>query len=70
LIVKRARVEGFLVSDYAPRYSEGLEQMAAWLKAGRIQYREDIVDGIERAPDAFIGMLKGQNIGKRLVRLS
>ncbi len=68
-IVKRLTMQGFLVFDFAARYDESLKQMAAWLKAGRLQYREDVVEGIEKAPEAFIGMLKGDNIGKRLVKV-
>jgi NADPH-dependent curcumin reductase CurA len=63
-------VEGFLVSQFADRYPEGLKQMTDWIKAGKIKYREEIVEGIEKAPEAFIGMLKGENIGKQLVRVS
>jgi len=69
LIEKRARVEGFLVFQFADRYQEGLQQLADWLKAGKIKYREHIVEGIENAPRAFIGMLQGQNIGKQLVKV-
>jgi NADPH-dependent curcumin reductase CurA len=70
LIVNRARIEGFLVSDFADRYPQGLQQMAAWLHEGRIRYREDIVEGFENTPRAFIGMLQGENTGKQLVRVS
>jgi NADPH:quinone reductase len=70
LIVKRARVQGFLVFDYAARYDEGLEQLGKWVREGELQYRERIVDGIENAPRAFLEMMQGKNIGKQLVRLS
>jgi len=70
LIVKQARAEGFLVFQFAPRYAEGLKQMAAWLKAGKLKYREQFVDGIENTPRAFIGMLQGENTGKQLVRVA
>jgi len=70
LIVKQARAEGFLVFQYAARYAEGLTEMAAWLKAGKLKYREQFVDGIENAPSAFIGMLQGENTGKQLVRVA
>ena len=70
LIEKRARVEGFLVFQFADRYSEGLRQMAEWYKAGKMKIREEIADGIENAPRAFIGMLKGQNTGKQLVKVA
>lgn len=70
LIVRQTKVEGFLVSQFADRYEAGLRQMAEWLMSGKIKYREQIVEGIERAPEAFIGMLKGENIGKQLVKVS
>jgi len=69
LIVFRARLEGFLVSDYAGRFGEGLERLGRWLADGRLVYREDITAGLENAPRAFIGMLQGANRGKALVRL-
>ena len=70
LIVKQARAEGFLVFQYASRYAEGLTEMAEWLKAGKLKYREQFVDGIENTPQAFIGMLQGENTGKQLVRVA
>jgi len=70
LIVKQAKVQGFLVSGYAERFPEGLEQLARWLKVGKLKYREDVAQGIEAAPQAFIGMLHGRNQGKQLVQLS
>ena len=70
LVVKQARAEGFLVFQFAKRYAEGLTEMAGWLKAGRLKYREQLVDGIENAPRAFIGMLQGENTGKQLVRVA
>ncbi len=69
LIVKRARAEGFLVFDYASRYAEGLRQLAMWINAGKLKYHEQVVDGIENTPRAFIGMLRGENTGKQLVRV-
>ena len=70
LIVKQAKVQGFLVSAYARRFPEGLEELARWLKQGKLKYREDIAHGLESAPEAFIGMLHGKNQGKQLVQLS
>jgi NADPH-dependent curcumin reductase CurA len=70
LIVKEARAEGFLVFRYADRYGEALEQLAAWIAEGRLIYREDVVEGIENAVSAFLGMLSGDNIGKRLVKVA
>ncbi len=70
LIVKRARVEGFLVFEFWPRFAEARRQIADWLKEGKVKYRETIVDGLENAPAAFIGLFHGENIGKQLVRVS
>jgi len=70
LLIKQARAEGFLVSQFAARYPEALSQLTRWLQEGKLKYREDIVDGIENAPRAFIGMLHGRNMGKQLVKLS
>jgi NADPH:quinone reductase len=70
LIVKRARVEGFLVFDFAHRFREGQQQVAQWIKEGRVKYRETIVDGLDSAPSAFIGLFHGQNVGKQLVRVA
>lgn len=70
LLMRQIRVQGFLVFAYADRYREGAEQLAAWLTAGKLKYRETVVDGIENAPRAFIGLLQGANTGKQLVRLS
>ncbi len=70
LILKQAKMEGFLVTQFSERYEDALRQLSAWLREKRIKYREDVVDGLENAPKAFIGMLEGRNIGKRLVRVS
>jgi NADPH-dependent curcumin reductase CurA len=70
LLVKRAVMQGFLVSDHRARWAEFRAIMAAWLQNGQIRYREDIIDGIEAAPRAFIGLLSGANRGKMLVRVA
>jgi NADPH:quinone reductase len=70
LVVRQAKVEGFLVSQFAGRFEAGLKQLATWLKEKRLLYREDIVNGLENAPQAFIRMLEGKNIGKQLVKVS
>jgi len=67
-IGKRLRMRGFLVGDFADQHAEGLKEMSGWLQEGRLNYREDVVEGLENAPKAFIGMLQGDNIGKRLVK--
>ena len=70
LVVFRARMEGFLVSDYVHRFDEAARRLAAWLASGRINWREDVTEGLENAPRAFIGMLNGENRGKTLVKVS
>jgi NADPH-dependent curcumin reductase CurA len=70
LILYRARIEGFLVFDYAQHYGDALRQLAAWYEDGKLKLEETIEDGLENAPRAFIGMLQGKNIGKQLVKVS
>jgi len=70
LLVKRARMEGFLVWDWRHQTRLFRDEVSAWLRAGKIHYKEDIVDGIRAAPKAFIGLLRGVNRGKMLVRVS
>lgn len=67
---KSLRLQGFLVSQYRERWDEGRAELEALVASGTLRYREDIADGIENAPEAFIGMLQGRNVGKQLVRLS
>ncbi|MEC8165531.1 MAG: NADP-dependent oxidoreductase, partial [Pseudomonadota bacterium] len=69
LLRKHATVTGFSVRDNMDMFEEFVLRMAALMKSGDVVYTEDIVDGIENAPDAFIGMMRGENIGKRLVRV-
>jgi NADPH-dependent curcumin reductase CurA len=69
LIVFRARMEGFLVSDFAHRFAEAHQRLSRWLADGQIRYQEDVTEGLENAPRAFIGMLRGENRGKALVKV-
>ena len=70
ILRKRIKVKGFIVfDDYGHRYNEFSEQMGSWLKAGRISYKEDIVDGLENAVEAFKGQLVGENFGKLVVQV-
>ena len=69
LIVFRARLEGFLIYDYAHRFPEGLRRLGRWLAEGKLTYREDVTEGLENAPAAFMGMLRGENRGKALVKI-
>lgn len=66
---RRIRMQGFIVFDFALRYEAALAQLGRWIKDGRIKYREDIVQGIDKAPSAFIGLLRGENFGKLQVQL-
>jgi len=70
LIAPRAKVQGLLVSDYATRFGEASEQLAEWVASGEIDHRESIVEGLENAPDAFLGLFSGDNIGKQVVRVA
>lgn len=70
LLTKRIRMQGFIIfDDYGPRYPEFANDMGLWLKQGKVSFREDIVDGLEQAPQAFIGLLEGKNFGKLIVRV-
>jgi hypothetical protein len=68
LIARRARVQGFLLSAHAERFAAGREQLGRWLEAGELRYREDVAQGIEAAPQAFIRLLGGESHGIQLVR--
>jgi NADPH-dependent curcumin reductase len=70
LLTRRARMEGFVVVDYEHRFAEALDPLARWLKEGRLRYRTDIVDGLDRAPVAVNRLFEGTNTGKLLVRVS
>jgi len=70
LLVKRALIKGFIVSDHPERSSDFQRDCGAWLREGRLKYREDIVDGLENAPSALLKLFDGQNFGKLLVRVS
>ena len=71
LLVKRIKMQGFIIfDDYAHRYGEFFAEMSQWLKDGKIKFREDVIDGLENAPQAFIGLLEGKNFGKLVVRVA
>lgn len=70
VLTKRIRMQGFIIFlDYGNRYGEFFKPMSAWVKDGKVKFREDIVDGLDNAPQAFIGMLEGKNFGKLVVRV-
>jgi hypothetical protein len=70
ILTKRLTFRGFIVSDFASRQADFLRDVSAWLREGRIKHREDVVDGLEKAPLALIGLLRGENFGKLLVRVA
>jgi hypothetical protein len=70
LLVKRARMQGILIFDHAARYAEARADLARWLREGKLAYREDILEGIEHAPGAIAGLYRGDNLGKRLIRIA
>ena len=67
-ITHRLRMEGLVVYDYAPKFSDAISQMAALINSGTLSYTEDIIDGIENAPDAYAGLFGGDNFGRRLIK--
>jgi NADPH-dependent curcumin reductase CurA len=69
IIAARIRLQGFLVFDYQPRMGEFHREMGAWLKSGAVKSRETVVEGLERTPEAFLGLFEGANTGKMLVKL-
>jgi NADPH-dependent curcumin reductase CurA len=69
LLVKRAQMAGFIVFDYQHRYEEAVTQLAAWIREGKLAYREDVQDGIEHCPGAIASLYRGDNLGKLLIRL-
>ena len=70
LLVKRARMQGFVIFDHAEHHPVARRDLAQWLRDGRLAYLEDVLDGIEHAPDAIAGLYRGENLGKRLIRLA
>jgi len=70
LIPARARVEGFLVSDFASHFEEASQRLATWVATGDLVHRETVVEGLDRAPEAFLGLFSGENVGKQVVRVA
>ena len=69
VIAMRIRMQGFIVFDFQPRVAEFHRDMAGWLASGEVKSRDTVVEGLESAPDAFLGLFEGANTGKMLVRL-
>jgi NADPH-dependent curcumin reductase CurA len=70
LLIKRARMEGFIILDYFPRFPEAMRDLATWLAEGKLKDRVDVVEGIENAPHALRGLFAGENLGKRVVHVA
>jgi NADPH-dependent curcumin reductase CurA len=68
ILTKQLKVEGFIVTRFQERWPQGMAQMARWIQEGKLRYREQIVEGFENTPRAFIDMLEGKNTGKMLVK--
>ena len=70
ILIARATIQGFLVSDYQQRYAEARDRLAAWYRAGLLKSKFDIAKGIENTPKAFLRLLTSQNLGKQLVQVA
>jgi NADPH-dependent curcumin reductase len=71
ILRKRIRMQGFIIfDDYGPRFGEFYKEMSTWVREGKVKHREDIVEGLEKAPEAFIGLLEGRNFGKLIVKVA
>ncbi|WP_077328364.1 NADP-dependent oxidoreductase [Virgibacillus siamensis] len=70
LIKSRSMIKGFIVGDYSDRFGEGMRDLSTWLAEGKLNYRENIIEGFENVPDAFLGLFKGDNLGKQLVKVA
>ena len=70
LLVKRARMQGFLIFDHVQRHPQALRELENWVRNGQIRYREDILDGLEQAPGSIAGLYRGENLGKCLIRIA
>jgi NADPH-dependent curcumin reductase CurA len=70
VLSKRLMLRGFIVSDFFARYGEFMKDMSGWVKSGQVKYREHVIEGLEHAPRGLIGLLRGENFGKALVRVA
>ncbi len=70
MLVKRITLRGFISFDHYDRFPDVVRDLGAWIRSGQVKYKEDIVQGIENAPEAFLGLLKGKNFGKLLVQVA
>ena len=69
-LTKRLTIRGFIVTDFAAKEADFLRDVSAWVREGRIKYREHVIEGLENAPRGLIGLLRGENFGKAVVRVA
>ena len=70
LLINSATMRGFILTDYAPRFAEGITQLGKWVAEKKLKYAENIIEGFENTPRAFLGLFAGENLGKQLVKVS
>ncbi len=70
ILIKRIKMQGFIISDHYDRFDDFITDMSVWLDQGLVKYREDIVVGLENAPDAFLGLFSGSNFGKLIIQIA
>ena len=70
ILTNRLKIQGYIITERWNRFPEFEKDVSAWIDGGQLKYKEDFVDGIEQAPEAFMGLLKGKNFGKLIVRTS
>jgi NADPH-dependent curcumin reductase CurA len=69
VVTKRLLMQGYIITDHYDRFPEFAEKAREWVRSGRLRYRETVIDGIEHAPGAFLGLFRGEGVGKMLVRV-
>jgi NADPH-dependent curcumin reductase CurA len=69
IVVKRLMMQGFIVMDFMDRRAEALRDLQSWVASGKLKVQEDVIDGLENTPKALIGLLAGENRGKRMIKL-
>ena len=70
IVVKRLTMKGFIVSDFFAERESAIAELASWVASGRLKVQEDVIDGLENTPRALIGLLAGENRGKRMVKVA
>jgi NADPH-dependent curcumin reductase CurA len=69
IVTKRLTVRGFIVSDFAAQNDKALAELQSWVQSGQLKVQEDVIDGLENLPQALVGLLAGENRGKRMVKV-